>query len=338
MKKVSIKDIARMAGVSPSTVSFVLNGKARKMRIRDAVSEKIITIANKQGYQPNQVAVSLRTGQSNIIGLMVESISGSFFAELSGVVQKEAEKFGYKVMYCSTENNPDKGRDWLRTFSLQQIDGYLVTPAPGMQKDIQGLEQLHKPLVLMDSYFPSLHVPCVLVDNYEGAAQGMDHLIGRGYRKIGFITVELSLIQIELREKAYTDYLKKHHIPVRKAHVLRMPYDCSRNDAVLSICRFLEENPELEAVFFATNYLGVLGLESLAKLRRQIKEDIAMLCFDDHDIFRLYPPGISVIRQPVEKIAQTAVHLLMEQLGKKKKKPRPVQTALPGKLIVRGSS
>src|SRR5688572_31995065 len=103
MKKVSIKDIAKIAGVAPSTVSFVLNGKAREMRISETLAEKIITIAAERGYHPNQVAVSLRTGKSKILGLVVENISGHFFGSLAKVIEEEAEHYGYRVVYCSTD-------------------------------------------------------------------------------------------------------------------------------------------------------------------------------------------------------------------------------------------
>src|SRR5258707_10245946 len=114
MKRVSLKDIAKLAGVSPSTVSFVLNGKAKQMRISKALAEKITEIAKKEGYHPNQVAVSLRTGKSQLLGLIVESISGNFFASLAKIIEEEAETFGYKVVYCSTENNAAKGRELIK--------------------------------------------------------------------------------------------------------------------------------------------------------------------------------------------------------------------------------
>ena len=105
MKKVSLRDIAKKAGVSPSTVSFVLNGKGKQMRISESLAEKIIRIAEKDGYHPNQVAVSLRTGVTNTLGLIVENISDSFFSLLAKIIEDEAESFGYNIVYCSTENN-----------------------------------------------------------------------------------------------------------------------------------------------------------------------------------------------------------------------------------------
>lgn len=338
MKRLSLKDVARMAGVAPSTVSFVLNGKARQMRISDELAEKVMAVVKKTGYTPHSVAVNLRTGQSKTLGLMVESISGSFFAALARVIESEADKYGYNIVYCSTENNPQKGGDLIRMLGRQQVDGYLITPAPGMEKDIQQLQAHKRPVVLMDSYFPEVSVPYVLIDNAGGVKQGIKHLVGKGYKKIGFVTVDMELVQIQQRLQGYKDTLRDNDMPVRNKQILKLSYNIPREEAVKTIQDFIKENKGMDALFFSTNYLGILGLESIAGLGLKIPDDMAMICFDDHDIFRLYPPGITVVQQPIEEIAKTAMTLLMNQLDKSKPATRKNQVEVPGKFIQRGSA
>jgi LacI family transcriptional regulator len=338
MKSVSLKDIAKMAGVAPSTVSFVLNGKARQMRISETLENKIMGLATKFGYHPNQVAVSLRTGKSKILGLVVESISGNFFAALAKVIEDEAERNGYKVVYCSTENDSKKGRELLRMLSHRQVDGYLITPTQGMEKDIQELAEQQKPLVLMDSFFPGVKVPYVLVDNNGGVTEGMEHLLKKGYRKIGFVTIDLDLEQMKQRENAYSRVLKSHKISSSKKLILKLPYNLEKEQSIKQIMSFLQQNKDMDAIFFATNYLGIAGLESIRRLNLSIPKDIAMICFDDHDLFRLYPPGITSIQQPIEAIAKTAIQLLMQQLAKNKMSLKSSQIHLPPHFIPRGST
>lgn len=314
MKRVSLKDIARIAGVSPSTVSFVLNGKAKQMRISEALAGKIMEVAKKEGYHPNPVAVSLRTGKSQILGLIVETISGNFFASLARIIEDEAARFGYKIVYTSTENNRQKGKELIGMLSQRQVDGYIITPTPGMEQDIKELIADNKPVVLMDSYFPGVEVPHVLVNNYEGVMKGMEHLIEKGFRRIGFVTVDLELVQMDERLKAYHDSLQKHGLS--NSLVLSLPYDGAKEENIEQITDFIKNTHDLEAVFFATNYLGLLGLESIHRLGLKLPDDLAMISFDDHDVFRLYPPGITCISQPAEEIAKTALELLMDQLGK----------------------
>ncbi|CAL1521642.1 LacI family DNA-binding transcriptional regulator [Chitinophaga sp. MM2321] len=338
MKRLTLKDVAKMAGVAPSTVSFVLNGKGKQMRIRDEVAAKILKVVEKSGYEPHRVAVNLRTGQSKTLGLIVESISGSFFASLAKTIETEAELMGYNVVYCSTENNAQKGSELIHMLGRQMVDGYLITPAPGMEKEIQQLVQHHKPVVLMDSYFPAIKAPYVLIDNFDGVQQGMEHLIKKRFTKIAFVTVDVKLIQLEERLRGYMSSMKQHGIPVKKKYIHRVDYHKPREESLQELQRFIGDNPDLEAVFFATNYLGIMGLEVLAKLGLKMPDDLAVICFDDQDIFRLYPPGISVIEQPIEGIAKAAIALLMHQLGKDKGPLTEMAVELPGKLILRGSA
>ncbi|WP_262511787.1 substrate-binding domain-containing protein [Chitinophaga skermanii] len=282
--------------------------------------------------------MNLRTGQSKTLGLIVESISGSFFASLAKIIETEAEKYGYRVVYCSTENNAQKGGELIRMLSRQQVDGYLITPTAGMEKDIQQLVDYKRPVVLMDSFFPTLsQVPYVLIDNYDGMVKGMQHLINKGYKQIGLVTVDMDLVQIKERYKGYTDTLRDNGIANKKKYQLKLPYNITREEAVQHIADFVKSNPQMDAVFFTTNYLGIWGLETFAKLGIRIPQDMAVICFDDHDLFRLYPPGITVIEQPVEEIAKTAIRLLMQQLNQTKGVTKKSQVTLPGKFIVRGS-
>lgn len=338
MKRVSLKDIAQMAGVAPSTVSFVLNGKARQMRISEALEKKVIALAKTSGYHPNQVAVSLRTGKSKILGLIVESISGHFFASLAKIIEDEAQVHGYRVVYCSTENDPKKGSDLIRMLSQRQVDGYLITPTQGMEKDIRELSAANKPLVLIDSYFPKINVPYVLVDNQAGIHEGMQHLFKQGYKKIGFVTIDLDLIQMKHREDAYLDALKQKKIAVNRSFILKVPYNSGKEAVIQAISNFIKRSKGLDAIFFGANYLGIAGLESIRLAGLRIPGDIGMICFDDDDLFRLYPPGITSIQQPVEEIAKTAIQLLMTQIANGKINIRKSQLQLAPNFIVRGST
>jgi LacI family transcriptional regulator len=338
MKHVSLKDIAKTAGVSPSTVSLILNGKAKEMRISETLAKKIILLAGKSGYAPNHLAVSLRKGETKIIGLVVESVAGNFFASVAKIIEERANACGYKIIYCSTENNEKKGHELLQMLSKQQVDGYIITPAPGMQKDIKELLQMKKPVVLLDSYFPEIDTPYVLTNNFSSVAKGIGYLLDKGYKKIGFVTVNLDLIQMKERKKAYLQTLISHKIKADKKLILDLQYDESKENAIEKITSFIRDNKELDAIFFATNYLGVIGLESIKSLNLKIPDEIAVLCFDDHDVFRLYPPGITIIQQPVEAIAETAIELLMSQLIKAENNLTGKHVQHAASLVLRNSA
>ncbi|UKJ06896.1 LacI family DNA-binding transcriptional regulator [Solitalea lacus] len=338
MKKTSLKDIAKLTGVSPSTVSFVLNGKAKEMRISEELTNKIITIAQEVGYQPNQVAVSLRTGKSKMLGVLVETITSDFFSSLAKTIENEAGQYGYKVVLSSTDNDSQKGSEIISMLSQRQIDGYLITPALGMENAINDLINHKKPVVFVDSNLPDFSVPYVAVDNFSGVQMGMNHLIEKGRKNIGFVTIDIELEHMQQRTKAYINTLKENQIELREELILQLPYDYNKEGALTMIQNWIGNLTDLDAIFFATNYLGIIGLESILNLGLRIPQDIAMICFDDHDLFRLYPPGITCIQQPVEDIAKTATNILMEMIESTNYSSTAIQKRLPLKLIIRGSA
>ncbi len=333
---VSLKDIAKQAGASPSTVSFVLNGKEKEMRISSPMAEKIKEVARKEGYQPNRVAVSLRTGKSKIIGLMVDTIAGSFFASLARIIESEADAFGYKIIYCSTGNDVVKGKELIRTLHQSHVDGYLIIPTAGMESDINKLMEAKKPVVLMDSYFAGTTVPYVLVNNFDGVSKGITHLINKGYKKICFVCNDIPLIQMKERIRGYTQTLQENNIEVNKQLILETKYGGKREEVVNEIASFLAATKP-QAVMFAANYLGVYGLESIKQLQLKIPEDIAVVCFDDHEIFNLHHPGITSVKQPAEEIAKVAIDILMGEM-KVKKKSKQQQLQLEATIIERSST
>ncbi|PSL47636.1 LacI family transcriptional regulator [Chitinophaga niastensis] len=336
MKGISIKDIAKQAGVSPTTVSFVLNGKAKEKRISDQVSKKIQKIAARLKYKPNQLARGLRTGKTKTIGLIVEDIANNFFASLAKVVEDEADKYGYKVLYGSTEDNTEKAKGLLEVLKYRQVDGYIITPTKNLDKEIELLETAAKPIVLMDRYFPHVNSHYVVLDNFKGAYDATSHLVKQGYKKIAIVTIASDQTQMKDRLDGYIAALKDHQVPFSKTLVKRLPFELDREKFNNEIKKFLTSVKGLDAVFFATNYLGIYGIESIRSLGWQIGKEIGLVGFDDHDLFRLHSPSITCVSQPIGEIGKKIVEVLMKELNQPSDVPQ--QIVLPPELIIRESS
>jgi len=334
-KKISIKDIAKLTNTSITTVSFVLNGKGR---ISKEISEKILAIASENGYEPNRMAVGLRTGASKVIGFVVEAIGGPFFGAMAKVIEEEAEKQGYGVIYCSTNNNIQKGKDVIRMLSRQQVDGYIITPLKGLEKEVQNLITNEKPVVLIDGYFPGLDIPHVLVDNYNSSYTAIEFLIKSGYRNIGLITADIELIQLQDRMHGYTDALKAHGLNDDQKAILKIAFDTDRDKAIKLMKAFIKQQKHLDALFFTTNYLGIMGLQSITELGLNIPNDLAMLSFDDNEIFEFYPPGITTVKQPAYDIAKSAIDMLLSQMSEKKYDISKIKLQIPAQIVKRGST
>jgi len=192
------------------------------------------------------------------------------------------------------------------------------------------------PVVLIDRYFPALPAPYVLSDNIAGASEALEYFIQKGHRNIGLVTSDFPMMHPQQRESAYTRTLNRHHIPVNPAFIFKVPYTALHQEATQLITDFIKGNPQLDAIFFTTNYLGIHGLASISNLEMKIPEDIAVICFDDHDVFQLHKPGITAVKQNVQEIAETAMKLLMHQLSGD---GQVIETSkvIPTELIIRGS-
>lgn len=335
MKGISIKDIAKQAGVSPTTVSFVLNGKAKEKRISDQVSKKILKLAAKLKYKPNQLARGLRTGKTKTIGLIVEDIANHFFANVAKIVEEEADKFGYKVLYGSTEDNLTKARGLLEVLEYRQVDGYIITPTPNLDKEIEVLKNSRKPMVLMDRYLPQIPTNYVMVNNFQGSYDAAEYLLELGYQKIALVTTTSEQIQMKERFNGFTAAMKAHRASLPRKMCKKIPFGASKEEAVSQIMEFIKGLPGLDAIFFTTNYLGIYGIESVKELGMKIGEDIALISFDDHDLFRLHTPGITCVAQPIHDIARNVIQVLMNELNQHNNQIN--QVVLPATLIKRES-
>ncbi|WP_456313153.1 LacI family DNA-binding transcriptional regulator [Pseudomonas shirazensis] len=314
MKKITIKDIATEAQVSISTVSFVINGKGKKMGISASVIKKVQDVAEKLNYRPSMIATSLRTGKTRSIGLIVEDISNQFFADLARVIEDEAKNIDYRVFYCSTGDDDERSEELIQSLLQANVDGFIITPTKNLEPSIEILLKLKKPVVLIDRYFPDQKVSHVVMDNYEGSYSATKFLINKGCKNIAVVNNTSEMVQMKLREDGYTAALKEEGI-YDESLVLHMEYDSHDEEKIASIVKFFKKNVKIDAVLFLTNYLGLTGLRAFKNMNIKIPENISVISFDDHDSFKLHTPTISVVAQPIEDIAIQSIQLLMRQMS-----------------------
>ena len=336
IKGVSLREIALRAGVSPTTVSFVLNGKAEEKRISKEVCQKILDLAKELGYTPNPFARGLRTGHTQTIGLMVEDIANHFFASLAKVIEDSCNNQGYLVLYCGTEDNLDKARNLMNMLRNRQLDGLIITPPDHLESEVQVFLAEKRPLVLLDRYFPDIDCNAVVADNFAGGLQAGTHLDTCGYRRLAVVTTTSRQNQMRDRLAGFEKAVNKGlHGRLDAANLLELPFQQDPATCVKKIAGFIRTRKP-DAVFFTTNYLGIYGIEAIRSLNLQVPRDIGLVSYDDHDVFRLLSPGITCISQPIVEIGQAAVDLLLHCMREGGKPTRTIK--LPPSLIQRGST
>jgi LacI family transcriptional regulator len=334
-KNLSITDIARQLNISITTVSFILNGKAEEKRISKAVSEKVLKLVEELNYKPNQLAKSLRTGKTNIIGLIVEDISNTFFSNIARLIEEVAYKKGYRIIYCSTENDVAKTKELIGMFQERHVDGYIITPSEGIEQEVEGLLQQQLPVVLFDRELPGLMTNYVGIDNFGSAYNGARHLLEQGFERVAFITSDSRQSQMTERLEGYEKALRVHN---KQTYVQRVPFGEKKEAVVDQVAAFLRSHKEIDAVIFATNYLAIGGLEAIRRLGLQIPEQLGVVAFDEHDIYPLHSPAISAIAQPVEEIAEHLINILLKNLDDAAKPRKPESVVLSTSLLIRESS
>lgn len=333
MKTLSIKDIALKANVSITTVSFIINGKAKEKAISDAVIKKVQKIIKESGYKPNQLARSLRTGNSNIIGLIVEDISNSFFSSIARLIEDKAYKKGYKIIYSSTENKVEKTKELISLFKNRKVDAYIISPIKGIEKDIQDLLNDNKPVILFDRNLPNINTSYVGANHFSASYQAVESFIKNGKQNIALVTTDIDVQQIVERFEGYKKSITDHGLPYQDRLVLKIPFSQEEATTIKQIKELLQ-NQAIDAVLFATNYLAISGLKALKELDKKINDGFSVIGYDDHEAFELHSPSISTIQQPLEEIAEAIIQLILAQLAAKTKLPEQ-QVVIPAKLIIR---
>lgn len=335
-KTVSIKTIAAHLSISVTTVSFVLNGKAKEKHISKELTQKVLDYAKEVNYKPNQIAQSLRTGKSNILVFMVEDISNSFFSKLARTIEDIAYEKGYKVIFCSNENDDQKSIELISLFKFRQVDGFIIVPSPGIRETIKELIEENIPVVLLDRYFTDLECNSVVINNEEASFNATAHLIENKFKNIGFITTDSDQTQMQARLGGYQKAIADFKL---EPHVLKIPYIETSDDRSKTFIRsFLKESENLDAVFFATNYLAQTGLEVFVEDAPHLIHELGIITFDDNELFKIYSPSITAVAQPLFDISTELMKLLLPLLKRKDVKEATKNILLSAELKIRNSS
>ncbi|MGV3762865.1 LacI family DNA-binding transcriptional regulator [Parapedobacter sp.] len=328
-KKILISDIAKDLGVSVTTISFILNGKAKEKRISEGLTKRVLEHVQKVGYKPNELAKSLRTGKTKIIGLVIEDISNPFFANIARLIEAKAYSRGYRIIYCSTDNQPEKATELIQLFRDRHVDGYIITPSEGVRESIASLLNNQLPVVLFDRYIPGLATSHVITDNVRGAYDATAHLAQQGHRRIAMVTLYSSQTQMRDRMDGYMRAIDTYKL---QPYVKKVNMADDEPTVMADFYAFMEHQ-QPDAVFFATNYLAIAGLKALKQHQLPVP---AVVSYDDHTLFKLFTPTITAVSQPIEAIASELINILLNQLDGKEKESK--QVVLPSELIIRESS
>jgi LacI family transcriptional regulator len=334
MKKISLKDIANQVGVSTALVSYVLNNQ-KEGRINKDVAQRIKETAKRLNYRTNQVAKSLKTNKTFTIGLIVADISNPFFSSLARIIEDEADKNNYTVIFGSSDENPNKSEKLIETLVNRQVDGLIIAPPQNSEAQIEYLVAQDIPFVLIDRYFPGIETNFVAIDNYKAAYTAVQHFIDIGRKSIGMVTYESSIFNLNERTRGYLAAMEENKIPFKENWLKELRPDNTKRCIERAINELVGGPQPIDALLFSSNTIAAWGLKWLNSIDVKVPDQLAVISFDESEALDLFYAPLTYIKQPLQEMGQAAIKILLDNIMKSHK---PVQVNMEAGLVIREST
>ncbi len=309
-----MKDIATKVGVSTALVSYVMNGLEKEKRVSEKLTKQIREVAKELNYQPNQIARSLRRGSTMTIGLMLADIANPFFASIARVIEDEAAKQGYVVIFGSSDESAAKSETLMHTFYDRQVDGLIIMPAEGTDNQIKQLTKRKIPFVLVDRYFPNLAANHVVLDNYNASVMAVNHFVEKGFKRIGIIAYKSTMVHMRNRISGFTDAMSTHNLQ-ETCFVTEIDYNYIQEEVENAILNFVVNENKVDALLFATNSLTTSGLYCIKKYDIKVPNQLAIIGFDGSESFDFFYSPVTCLKQPIVDMGKETVKVLLDLLN-----------------------
>lgn len=335
---INIKDVASLAGVSPSTVSRVLNGKSY---VNEATRQKVLDAVRQTNYQPNVLAKSLKMGRSNTICLLIPDLRNLIFPEIARGVEDEARKNGFTVVLCNTGEDSVLEQAYIEKMKTRWIDGFVVCSAIGRVDHITALRDEGFPLVLVNRFREEdlEKFDTVTSDNYGAAYRAVQYLIRCGYKRIALAHGRQELYFYRERHRAYRQALEDNGLPYDE----RLVMQDTRVDNCFyhQIRRLMELDSPPDAVFCSSDPKAFEVMHGLHDLGKRIPQDVAVMGFDNVSLSTMVEPPLTTMSQHLYEMGVVGAKNLIQQIYYKEKTgalPAPTHHVLDVDLIVRRST
>lgn len=333
--RVTIKDVAREAGVSTALVSVVLNARRREDGSLDCdinrdTAARVLKVVERLGYRRNKVAAGLRSGKSCTIGVITPDISNMAFAEIGRSIEAVARENDYTVMFGSSEEKAARQDELVDAFIAAGMDGLIIIPcAGGEQSAVKAMKQ-GIPVVLSNRDIPGLEgVGRVSIDHSWSIRKAVRHLYANDYRRIEMISENMTVSSVADRERGYTETIKELGL----TPVIHVVDTVTQREETISALKDAVRRG-VDAIIAARIQLSFFCIEAIQEMGLQIPSDLALICADDSPVYHLYRPQISYISHSSFQIGEKSFNLLKDMM----EGAAPYQVILEPELHIGGSS
>lgn len=307
---IKITDVAKLAGVSASTVSRVL---ANNSYVAQVTREKVLEVIQNLDYKPNRLASNFRKKSSNMIMAIIPEISNPFFNEIIRGFQDCSSKMGYHMFLADTRNDVNLEREYMELFDEKFVDGVILASSRISLDEIQSSYK-NVPLVMACQYLEGGDIPTLFIDNIVASREATEYLIGLGHRRIGFISGSLQVALNRDRLKGYRQAFDIHGIPLNQSYI--QEGDFSVESGYNNMKKFLAMDKRPTAIFAASDSMAVGAMQCIKQHGLRTPNDISVMGFDDIPLCTLVEPKLTTISQPKYEMGTQAMTMLFQILAK----------------------
>lgn len=325
----TIRDVARMAGVSISTVSLALNGTGP---VSTETHRRIWDAAKTVGYSPNPLAQSLKVGRSRLIGVVMADISNPFFGQLLGGVERIALSHSHLVIVSDSGGDPERERAILEHLTNQRVAGIVISTLSHDPGQVQHLRRLTMPYVLVDQKVDGIEADFVASDNVLASAILTEHMIRFGHRRIAHIAGRAGLWTAERRLEGFRNTMAASGIEVDESLIVDGDY--LGETAYAQAMRLLTRADRPTAIIAANNVMALGALQALQDLGFSCPEDVSLTSIDDVPWGNVIRPRITMVVQPIDEMARVATEFLIDRINARGATIPPREHILVPKLVV----
>lgn len=313
---ITLKELAKQLNVSVSTVSKALNGSPE---ISEATAKRIKELAKHLNYQPNKIALSLKSNQTKTIGVIIPDIMNRFFAKVLYSVQQEATNLGYNIITCISNESFEKERDSLKILANGSVDGFIMALSEETQKK-ESYEHINEvltnniPVVLFDRVSDKLSCDKVVANDVESIKKAVQALIDKGRKQIAFLSKIDALSVGKLRAEGYVAAITSSKQGFNESLMLALNKE---KDTEEQIINFLKKHPKIDGIVTADNISGTVAINALKKLNRIVPQQVSVIGFTSKTIAELSEPRLVAIRQDCKEIGRQTAQMLVDRIRSK---------------------
>ncbi|MCZ8521818.1 MULTISPECIES: LacI family DNA-binding transcriptional regulator [Paenibacillus] len=330
--KPTIRDVAKLAGVSISTVSRVMNAPES---VAEGKREKVLQAIERLQYLPNAFARGLINKKSHTLGVLIPDIRNPYYAGVIRGMEDAAKALGYSIVICNTDRDKTRLISYLENFNEKQVDGILFTSETVYPDYYMEIRRFRLPVVLVSTHSLEYELASVKINDEEAAYDAVSHLIGLGHRNIGMISLPLSDTIAGLpRYQGFMRAMREHGLPHDSGQVV-----CAEHwydEAHSAASRLFGQAPGLTAVFAASDEFAMGVLSYLHERGLKVPGQVSVIGFDNIRMAQMTIPKLTTVAQPVYKLGYTGVEKLHELI--EHGRVQPLREYLPHELIIRSST